>query len=85
MILKAIYVFLIFEFQFFAEISFFFNLVSIVQVFQLLECRSLLGEKFADYNIFKVILKRPASNPEGSIGVILSSAASGDQYISVSI
>ncbi|VDK70350.1 unnamed protein product [Litomosoides sigmodontis] len=50
---------------------------------EMLECRSLLGEKFADYNIFKVILKRPASNLEGSVGVILSSAASGDQYISV--
>lgn len=50
-----------------------------------MECKSLLDEKFADYNIFKVILKRSANNPEGSIGVILSSAASGDQYISVSI
>uniref|UniRef100_A0A0R3RQK1 PDZ domain-containing protein n=1 Tax=Elaeophora elaphi TaxID=1147741 RepID=A0A0R3RQK1_9BILA len=50
---------------------------------ELMECKSLLDEKFADYDIFKVVLKRSASNPEGSIGVILSSAASGDQYISV--
>ncbi|KAL3997910.1 PDZ domain (Also known as DHR or GLGF) family protein [Acanthocheilonema viteae] len=50
---------------------------------ELMECKSLLDEKFADYDIFKVILKRSANNPEGSIGVILSSAASGDQYISV--
>lgn len=50
-----------------------------------MECKSLLDEKFADYNIFKVILRRSASNLEGSVGVILSSAASGDQYISVSI
>ncbi|VDM21015.1 unnamed protein product [Wuchereria bancrofti] len=50
---------------------------------ELMECKSLLDEKFANYDIFKVILKRSANNPEGSIGVILSSAASGDQYISV--
>ncbi|CAG9540331.1 unnamed protein product [Cercopithifilaria johnstoni] len=50
---------------------------------ELMECKSLLGEKFTDYDIFKVILKRSANNPEGSVGVILSSAASGDQYISV--
>uniref|UniRef100_A0A915PSX1 PDZ domain-containing protein n=1 Tax=Setaria digitata TaxID=48799 RepID=A0A915PSX1_9BILA len=50
---------------------------------ELLECKSLLGKKFIDYDIFKVTLKRLASNPEGSVGVILSSAASGDQYITV--
>uniref|UniRef100_A0A1I7VGX0 PDZ domain-containing protein n=1 Tax=Loa loa TaxID=7209 RepID=A0A1I7VGX0_LOALO len=50
---------------------------------ELMECKSLLNGKFADYDIFKVMLKKPASNPEGSVGVILSSAASGDQYISV--
>lgn len=50
---------------------------------ELMECKSLLDEKFANYDIFKVTLKRSANNPEGSIGVILSSAASGDQYISV--
>ncbi|VDP11465.1 unnamed protein product [Onchocerca flexuosa] len=50
---------------------------------ELIECKNLLDEEFADYDILKVILKRSASNPEGSIGVILSSAASGDQYISV--
>ncbi|VDN01474.1 unnamed protein product [Thelazia callipaeda] len=52
--------------------------------FQLLECKNLLHDKFVDYEIFKVILKRSASNPEGSVGVTLSSAASGDRYISVS-
>ncbi|MCP9261046.1 hypothetical protein DINM_004437 [Dirofilaria immitis] len=50
---------------------------------ELIECRNLLDGKFADYNIFKVILKRSTNNLEGPIGIILSSAASGDQYISV--
>lgn len=58
---------------------------NIIEVFQLMECKSALADQFANYEIFKVILKRSASNPEGSVGVILSSAASGDQFISVSV
>ncbi|VDK67095.1 unnamed protein product [Onchocerca ochengi] len=65
------------------EKSIFLPLLDVVEVFQLIECKSLLDEKFADYDILKVVLKRSANNLEGSVGVILSSAASGDQYISV--
>lgn len=51
---------------------------------QLDECRDVLGPKcFADYDIFTVNLKRSAGSLSGSVGVILSTAASNDQYIAI--
>uniref|UniRef100_F1KVC1 Pro-interleukin-16 n=1 Tax=Ascaris suum TaxID=6253 RepID=F1KVC1_ASCSU len=44
---------------------------------QLAECEEILGsESLADYDIFTVNLKRSARSPEGSVGVILTSASS---------
>ncbi|VDM23408.1 unnamed protein product [Toxocara canis] len=53
---------------------------------QLAQCKEILGsESFADYDIFTVNLKRSANSPEGSVGIILTSAATGDKYILVII
>lgn len=50
---------------------------------QLAECKAILGPSFAEYDIFTVNLRRSANSLGGSVGVILSSATTGDQYITV--
>lgn len=50
---------------------------------ELSECRGLLKETFGDYNIFSVTLKRSPILPDGPVGVIFSSAATGGAYIVV--